>query len=119
MRIKRFSPSPLIRSFGDQVETFCLERKALKQDVAADAGVSPSRLAHALRYGASSNVIEKIANALRVHPSHFDVYVAQEAEVTVLEHPEILPLLRDITSSSCARKRLLLKQIAALKGSVT
>jgi transcriptional regulator with XRE-family HTH domain len=108
---KRYSPSKTVRAFGDQLEALCKGQSVQKQDVAAKAGIAPSQLAHYLKYGTSVPMMKRIAKALQVDPTCFDVYVAQAAEQAVLDHKELLELLRTVLGTSESRRKTILREV--------
>ena len=111
MQQKRYVPSKAVRAFGDQLEDLCKNQSLLKQNVAAKAGISPSQLAQYLKFGTSVLMMERIAKALQVDPTCFDAYVAQAAEQAVLDHKELLELLRTVLGASESRRKALLREV--------
>ena len=108
----RFQPPGKIRSFGDQLEDLCEEKDLYKQDVAEKAGISPSQLAHYLKYGTSLRMIERISEAAGVPPHYFDVYVAENSTRIIMNNPELLAYMRAFhAASSEAKRRDLLKKL--------
>ena len=100
-----------IRPFGDQVEEACKERNLLKQELAAKAEISPSQLAHYLKFGGSLSMMRRISSALGVHPEYFDVYVAADAPNFVEEHPELIEFMRRLRTASVSKRREMLKRL--------
>jgi transcriptional regulator with XRE-family HTH domain len=68
------------RSFREQVEELLKERNWRAYDLAAELQVSTGRISHILAGGdsISLDVIERVADALDVPPTHFDLWVARK-----------------------------------------
>jgi transcriptional regulator with XRE-family HTH domain len=101
---------PPMRTFGEQIEELCRERGLQKQEIAERTGISPAQLSHYLRYGTSSNMIDRISGALGISPDYFDSYVANLSPYIVASHPELLDFIRKLHRASPIDARWLVEE---------
>lgn len=92
--------------FREQVEELLKERGWRAYDLAAELQVSTGRISHILAGGdsISLDVIERVADALDVAPSHFDLYVARKLSELAKTAVGLISIGRQLLEADNPRK---------------